>query len=196
MSSAVAHSVDLIANLHSPYVRPAGTDQSEPATDASVIKLGWATGDDAAIASEDADSFSAPVGISSAVLTIRFHYDPADPCLVKLTFTGLPSTYPWLVGRDLLTDGVQRASGDGDVHVATASGVDGDITVLTLRTPETLCTPEAYAIFTLSTDDLIDFLGHTEDLVPLGDECGRVQHELATADWEQVQGDHDHPSDR
>ncbi len=131
-------------------------------------------------------------GISSASITVRFRYDSTDPYAVELTFTGLAQAVdPWLVGRDLFIEGVERASGDCDVHVATFGLVDGDVTVLTLSTPE------ASALFTLSTHDLIDFLGHTEELVPLGDETGRAQRELATVDWEKVTtGDRDHPSGR
>lgn len=120
-------------------------------------------------------------GVGSAPITIRFTYDPAEPYGVELLFTAAgirPPGVSWLVGRDLLITGAERACGEGDVRVTTYSLTDGDVTILTLSPPES--EPAAFAV---STHDLIDFLERTEELVPLGTESHRAQRELDAIDW-------------
>jgi hypothetical protein len=66
-------------------------------------------------------------GVGSAPITIRFTYDPAEPYGVELLFTAAgirPPGVSWLVGRDLLITGAERACGEGDVRVTTYSLTD------------------------------------------------------------------------
>jgi hypothetical protein len=95
-----------------------------------------------------------------------FSYDAEDPFAVRMTFgdpgSGAESV-TWLVGRELMHEGLGRPAGDGDVQVGP--GAASDVLFLHLRT--TL----AEAFFELSRSALVAFLLGTEALVPFGAEA-------------------------
>lgn len=96
------------------------------------------------------------------------HYAAADPWAVRVTFRteggGADGAIAWLFARQLLTDGVAAATGEGDVQV-WPSTVDGRH-VVNLR----MASPSGSARFQLDRDELVVFLQQTYLSVPTGSE--------------------------
>ncbi|WP_030560766.1 spore wall synthesis regulator SsgD [Streptomyces aureocirculatus] len=93
------------------------------------------------------------------------HYDRRDPFAVRMSFPA-PATLEgvevfWTFSRELLAQGVETASGDGDVRVRPYGY---DRTVLEFHAPE------GTAIVHIRTGDLRRFLHSTTTLVPAGQE--------------------------
>ena len=70
-------------------------------------------------------------------ISATLHYDRSDPFAVRMTFPA-PATLEgvevcWTFARDLLTDGLEQAAGDGDVQVRPYGH---DRTVLEFHAPE------------------------------------------------------------
>ncbi|MEU1116688.1 MULTISPECIES: SsgA family sporulation/cell division regulator [unclassified Streptomyces] len=104
------------------------------------------------------------------------HYDRQDPFAVRMSFPA-PATLEgvevyWTFARELLTQGVERAVGDGDVRVRPY-GFD--------RTVVEFHAPEGTAIVHIRTGELRGFLQRTTALVPTGQEHRHVDldHDLA-----------------
>ncbi|MEV0122598.1 SsgA family sporulation/cell division regulator [Streptomyces sp. NPDC050703] len=97
------------------------------------------------------------------------HYDRRDPFAVRMSFPA-PATLEgvevcWTFARELLTQGVEHATGDGDVRVRPY-GFD--------RTVVEFHAPEGTAIVHVRTGELRRFLHGTTALVPLGQEHRHV----------------------
>ncbi|WP_030785886.1 SsgA family sporulation/cell division regulator [Streptomyces sp. NRRL S-920] len=97
------------------------------------------------------------------------HYDRRDPFAVRMSFPA-PATLEgvevyWTFARELLTEGVERAVGDGDVRVRPY-GFD--------RTVVEFHAPEGTAIVHIRTGELRRFLHRTTALVPVGQEHRHV----------------------
>ncbi|MFE0170790.1 SsgA family sporulation/cell division regulator [Streptomyces sp. NPDC059002] len=97
------------------------------------------------------------------------HYDQRDPFAVRMSFPA-PATLEgvevyWTFARELLTLGVERAVGDGDVRVRPY-GFD--------RTVVEFHAPEGTAIVHIRTGELRHFLHRTMALVAVGQEHHHV----------------------
>ncbi|WP_055533797.1 SsgA family sporulation/cell division regulator [Streptomyces alboniger] len=97
------------------------------------------------------------------------HYDRRDPFAVRMSFPA-PATLEgievyWTFARELLTEGVERAVGDGDVRVRPY-GFD--------RTVVEFHAPEETAIVHIRTGELRRFLHRSTALVPVGQEHRHV----------------------
>ena len=86
-------------------------------------------------------------------IPVELRYEVCDPYAIRMTFH-LPGDAPvtWAFGRELLLDGLNSPSGDGDVHIRLQVGADR-------------------ALFRAGTAPLVAFLDRTDKLVPLGQEC-------------------------
>jgi len=103
----------------------------------------------------------------------RLSYDSADPFAVRIAFGDVgdengivdadEAGIAWLVSRELLQCGLDRAVGEGDVRVWPAHGAT-DVLFLHLRAPS------GEALFELSRATVAAFLRQTETLVPSGSE--------------------------
>ncbi|MFE3328737.1 SsgA family sporulation/cell division regulator [Streptomyces sp. NPDC059176] len=98
-------------------------------------------------------------------IPVELLYDTRDPYAVRMTFH-LPGDAPatWAFARELLLDGINGPSGDGDVHIAP-SEPDG-LAAVHIR----LQVGGDRAVFRASTAPLVAFLDRTDKLVPLGQE--------------------------
>ncbi|WP_030676985.1 SsgA family sporulation/cell division regulator [Streptomyces sp. NRRL B-1347] len=98
-------------------------------------------------------------------IPVELRYETCDPYAVRLTFH-LPGDAPvtWAFGRELLVDGVGRACGDGDVHIAPTGPDDLDEAVIRLQVGGD------QALFRVGIPPLLAFLDRTDKLVPLGQE--------------------------
>ncbi|MCI3270855.1 SsgA family sporulation/cell division regulator [Streptomyces cylindrosporus] len=93
----------------------------------------------------------------------KLHYDRSDPFAVRMTFPA-PATLEgvevcWTFSRELLTAGLERAEGHGDVRVRPYGY---DRTVLEFHAPE------GTAVVHVRSGDLRRFLEATGQLVPAG----------------------------
>ena len=70
-------------------------------------------------------------------LPMVLHYDSADPFAVQATFrTGKGEGVCWVFARDLLTLGVHRPTGDGDVRVWPSSAGGREVVYIGLNSPD------------------------------------------------------------
>lgn len=98
-------------------------------------------------------------------IPVELHYEVRDPYAVRMTFH-LPGDAPvtWTFGRELLLDGINTPSGDGDVHIAPTA--PEDLSDVHMR----LQVGDDHALFRVSAAPLVAFLDRTDRLVPLGQE--------------------------
>ena len=107
-----------------------------------------------------------PGGPSLPVLA-NLRYESNDPWAVRVAFqTGGEGdgVVEWMFARQLLTDGVGAAVGEGDVRVWPA--LHGAERVVNLA----MASPSGAALFEMDRDGLIEFLQQTYVAVPTGSE--------------------------
>ncbi len=99
-------------------------------------------------------------------IPVELRYEMRDPYAVRMTFH-LPGDAPvtWAFGRELLLDGINAPSGDGDVRIAPTG--PEDLSDVHIR----LQVGADRALFRASAPPLVAFLDRTDKLVPLGQEC-------------------------
>lgn len=120
----------------------------------------------------------------SSPLSVHAHlrYTCDDPYAVQVNFrAGGPSgeeSVEWTFARQLLTDGVTQAAGEGDVKVWPADAEDGSGAVVCLG----LESPSGRALFEVPIAELVEFLTRTYALVPTGCEGEYVDVEAALAE--------------
>lgn len=94
-------------------------------------------------------------------MNVDLQYRSDDPHAVTLRFHTRDQESTWLVGRELLSDGLLSPAGIGDVRLRPHAG---DVLVLELFTED------SHAVFHLSSDELNRFLQSTYAVVPAGRE--------------------------
>src|SRR4051794_20902997 len=109
-------------------------------------------------------------------VTASIRYDASDPYAVTVTFfTGAAEPVRWTFARQLLTDGVERSVGEGDVRVWPAQSEGQAVVYIALSSPS------GRALFEASLADVVEFLGRSYTAVPTGSESDfvNVDAELA-----------------
>ncbi|MFD7229089.1 SsgA family sporulation/cell division regulator [Streptomyces sp. NPDC059881] len=103
-------------------------------------------------------------------MCMRLRYEPSDPYAVRVAFTadGSDETVNWIIGRDLLIDGLKGPVGEGDVQIWPAGERDRGAVYIVLKPPDGVALVEATA------QDIKGFLHETEALVPRGSESERI----------------------
>ncbi|MGD9526428.1 MAG: SsgA family sporulation/cell division regulator [Dehalococcoidia bacterium] len=114
-------------------------------------------------------------GCTRIPISVTWSYHRDDPYAVRMSFPTCGGV-TWFFSRDLLVDGIEDQAGDGDVHILTAGGPGGDVTLITIGVR---WTDQASLIF--HTGDLVAFLALTDDVVALGAESPVALAELAAA---------------
>jgi hypothetical protein len=111
-------------------------------------------------------------------------YETGDPYAVHVGFhTGGDDVVEWTFARQLLTDGVTRAVGEGDVQVWPASSGEGrgvgQLVCISLSSPS------GTALFEAPLGRLVEFLTQTYSAVATGSESDFVDldAELALLMW-------------
>jgi Streptomyces sporulation and cell division protein, SsgA len=111
-------------------------------------------------------SVSAVTG--DAELAAELRYDPNDPFAVALAIgTECGEPVVWVFGRDLLADGVSRATGEGDITVEPASDIDSHEIRITLAT-------DCLATMIAPRDTVVEFLVQSFTAVASGCELERI----------------------
>lgn len=104
-------------------------------------------------------------------LLAGLEYSAADPYAVRMAFfVGNDEPVEWIFARDLLTVGIVRRVGEGDVQVWPA-GPDDSVMNLSLSSPF------GNALFEVPLSPLADFLHRTYQVVPAGHESRFVDIE-------------------
>lgn len=110
-------------------------------------------------------------------------YDRHDPYAVTLVISGPAEPTSWTFARDLLSEGLEEPSGDGDVHVLPAESEDGDGLVLI-----ELVGHQVDVLLAVNRSDVEDFVAMCHEMVPVGGESayldldGALTAFLATED--------------
>ena len=104
-------------------------------------------------------------GEGAVALPVVMHYDVADPYAVHATFrTGQGGGVSWVFARDLLSLGIHRPTGDGDVRVWPSWSTGHEVVFIALTSPD------GEALLQASSGELGDFLTGTYAVCPQGDE--------------------------
>ena len=100
------------------------------------------------------------------MLRATLRYQPADPFAVEATFRAANESISWVLGRDLLSEGLSAATGDGDVRVWPSAqyGSERQLVMIELRSPD------GQATLAVDATDLETFLLRTFQVVPAGEE--------------------------
>lgn len=107
----------------------------------------------------------------SIVLPLQtdFQYSTDDPMAVVAMFdTGEDETVRWVFARDLLNEGLDRRTGEGDIVVWPATDANGQ-SVVHIR----LQSPDGTALIEADSREIEGFLAQTNELVAPGKE-GRL----------------------
>ncbi|MBO1329835.1 SsgA family sporulation/cell division regulator [Streptomyces sp. VRA16 Mangrove soil] len=107
----------------------------------------------------------------------EFRFDPGAPLVVSVEFLIQGGAgVLWRIGRDLLRQGLCSASGLGDVQIWPTCP-EGDRPTARLQ----LASGDMAALFELPVPPLAEWLEHTYELVPAGQELSAADWDFATA---------------
>ncbi|SOD89398.1 SsgA family sporulation/cell division regulator [Streptomyces sp. Ag109_G2-15] len=112
----------------------------------------------------------------SLSMCMNLRYEPADPYVVRADFfTDADEPTEWVLGRDLLADGLRGSAGCGDIRIwsAVSRGDQGMYIALG--------SPAGTALLEVPVQDVRTFLENTEALVPRGTESGHIDWDLELA---------------
>ncbi|MGL4173470.1 MAG: SsgA family sporulation/cell division regulator [Actinomycetota bacterium] len=107
-------------------------------------------------------------GIHGLSIMATLRYQTNDPFAVRATFHAGTDAISWVLGRDLLADGLLVERGEGDVRVWPAVEDDQQMVMLELSSPD------GRAVLAASAGELEAFLARTYDVVPLGYEGDHI----------------------
>ncbi|MFD7776998.1 SsgA family sporulation/cell division regulator [Streptomyces sp. NPDC059753] len=109
-------------------------------------------------------------------MSLSLRYETTDPYVVRATFfTDTDEPVEWVLGRDLLADGLRGSAGCGDVRVWSAVGRGDQAMYIVLGSPA------GAALLEVPVEDVKSFLENTEAVVPRGAESGQIDWDLELA---------------
>ncbi|WP_328727134.1 SsgA family sporulation/cell division regulator [Streptomyces sp. NBC_00259] len=112
----------------------------------------------------------------SLSMCMSLRYEPTDPYVVRAAFfADADKPVEWVLGRDLLADGLRGSAGCGDIRIWPAVGRGDEAMYIVLGSPE------GTALVEVPVQDVMTFLENTEALVPRGTESGRIDWNLEVA---------------
>ena len=117
------------------------------------------------------------IGSDASVVPVstQLAFRTTDPYTVRAVFSGGQSSSTWLLGRELLVQGMHASSeepaGTGDVQIWRDE--DPDYPLISLSGVE------GSALLAAPTEPVLRFLAATESLVPLGAESDRMEGEIS-----------------
>ncbi|MEU0397110.1 SsgA family sporulation/cell division regulator [Streptomyces sp. NPDC006208] len=113
---------------------------------------------------------------SSLSMCMSLRYEPTDPYVVRAAFfTDADEPVEWVLGRDLLADGLRGSAGCGDVRIWPAVGRGDQAMYIVLGSPA------GTALLEVPVQDVRTFLENTEALVPRGTESGHIDWNVELA---------------
>ncbi|MFF5138427.1 SsgA family sporulation/cell division regulator [Streptomyces sp. NPDC013157] len=112
----------------------------------------------------------------SVPLSVRLRYEPTDPYVVHAVFfVDCVEPVEWVLGRDLLADGLEGSAGYADVRIWSAAGRGDQSMYMALGSSA------GTALLEIPVPDLTSFLKNTEALVPRGTESGHIDWDVELA---------------
>jgi hypothetical protein len=109
-------------------------------------------------------------------MCLSLRCETTDPYVVRAAlFTDTDEPVEWVLGRDLLADGLRGSAGCGDVRVWSAVGRGDQAMYIVLGSPA------GTALLEVPVQDVKAFLENTEALVPRGTESGHIDWDLELA---------------
>jgi hypothetical protein len=114
-------------------------------------------------------------GDAGVPLPVTLRYDPADPYAVYATFRTPDGSVEWVFARELLSGGLERPVGDGDVRVWPAWRAGSDVVCIAL------VSPDGQALLETAAGELEDFVSRMLAAVPQGDESQHLDVDAAVA---------------
>lgn len=128
-----------------------------------------------AIDSVQQDMFTVLHGQPAPVVT-RWTYDAGDPFAVLLSVrTRADRWVEWLVGRDLVREGLDGAAGEGDIRLSPQTVQGYEIVEIEIRSTD------GRAVLEVDRDLLRHFVDASAELVAFGDEAGRMDLDVEIA---------------
>ncbi|WP_432074127.1 SsgA family sporulation/cell division regulator [Streptomyces wuyuanensis] len=114
--------------------------------------------------------------VHSLPLCVRLRYEPADPYVVRAAFfVDCDEPVEWVLGRDLLADGLEGSAGHADVRIWSAAGRGDESIYIALESPA------GTALLEVPVQDISSFLQDTQALVPRGTESGLIDWDAELA---------------
>ena len=95
-------------------------------------------------------------------------YEATDPFAVHLDIAAGDGIVRWSFARELLTEGVEQATGAGDVRIIPVGGAQGRRIRIVLTSPDGAATLEA------PLTEMVEFLAATFESVPTGSESSLI----------------------
>lgn len=108
-------------------------------------------------------------------LPVSLRYSRKDPYAVSIVFSGPEEEIIWVFARDLLADGLDLPQGHGDVRIRPEYRDQRRFVMIALTSPDGTAELEADA------DQMREFIGITEALVPRGCEDTVIDLDAALA---------------
>jgi sporulation and cell division protein SsgA len=110
-------------------------------------------------------------------LPASFSYSREDPYAVHVAFhVGEGKSVEWTFARDLLSMGIAGREGLGDVRVWPSAGPEGSVLNIGVRSPF------GEAHFEAPTNEILDFVRRTCQIVPVGEESDHLDFESELTD--------------
>ncbi|MGW5664466.1 SsgA family sporulation/cell division regulator [Streptomyces sp. NPDC003758] len=114
--------------------------------------------------------------VYSLPLCVRLRYEPADPYVVRAAFfVDCDEPAEWILGRDLLADGLKGCTGHADVRIWSAAGRGDESIYIALGSSA------GTALLEVPMQDISSFLQDTHALVPRGTESGLIDWDAELA---------------
>ncbi len=98
----------------------------------------------------------------------EFEYRSDEPYAVRATFRTGAADIEWMFARDLLLEGLQRPSGEGDVVIWPENHGDAPLVLLALNSPT------GQAVLECDRPHVEQFIRRTFDIVAVGEEGSSV----------------------
>ncbi|WP_030340459.1 SsgA family sporulation/cell division regulator [Streptomyces sp. NRRL S-1022] len=112
----------------------------------------------------------------SLPLCVRLRYEPTDPYVVRAVFfIDCDEPVEWVLGRDLLADGLKGSAGHADVRIWPAAGRGDESVYIALGSSA------GTALLKVPVQDITSFLQDTQALVPRGAESGHIDWDAELA---------------
>jgi Streptomyces sporulation and cell division protein, SsgA len=118
---------------------------------------------------------------TTVAMAASFFYSREDPYAIRVAFhVERDEPIEWTFARDLLSMGMVRCEGVGDVRVWPSTGSEGGApgNVLNIE----LCSPFGQAHFQAAVKEISDFIRRTCQIVPVGEESDYVDFESELTD--------------
>jgi hypothetical protein len=104
----------------------------------------------------------------SVTVLALLDYSAHEPYSVRATFRTSEGDVRWVFARDLLSDGLIKPAGDGDIAVWPSKNSNGDVFCLSLSSPS------GQALMEAPREDIEDFLARAYAVVPAGYESSMI----------------------